>query len=89
MVADNAGVLRAGLVKESSCGRVEGGMEKEGGRRPELMMMFLPNPKAIPFKTFPDRVLLLHHSFCSFTARFEFILYLFLYLFYIFKRAFI
>lgn len=38
MVADNAGVLRAGLVKESSCGRVEGGMEKEGGRRPELMM---------------------------------------------------
>ena len=38
MVADNAGVLRAGLVKESSCGRVEGGMEKEGGSRPELMM---------------------------------------------------
>ena len=60
-----------------------------GGGEKTIDSMFLPNPKAIPFKTFPDRVLLLHHSFCSFTARFEFILYLFLYLFYIFKRAFI
>ena len=59
-----------GLGVASQLGMGEG---EEGGEK-TIDSMFLPNPKAIPFKTFPDRVLLLRHSFCSF------ILYLFLYL---------
>ena len=50
----------------------------EGGEK-TIDSMFLPNPKAIPFKTFPDRVLLLRHSFLQFYSILVFV----------FKRDFI